>query len=454
MRRSCCCRDLFDDAGANADRVLGPGPGAGGRIVVEARAAWRHRAPVRRGLAARIVGGSRGAGPAGPAAAARRRAGRRAGRPGRRRRVGRLRRRAGRLHAAAGAVDGSDPRPVVSDLDYDANAGRFSAALSVTGEGDGTDPHARRPAGWTIRWNCRSPPRGCSPAACCAPRTCAWRGSTSRCSAARWCAGRPMRSACRLKRQIAAGQPLVLAELMRPAMVQKGAAVLMLLDSPGIALTGAGSGAGGRRHRRAHPGAQPGVARGGRGGGDRARPGARGARARSPVTVQCDDDAEHARLLAPALACLLLAGCGSLSAAVGGRPAAGDDADHGSDEGADLAAGDHADAGARADAERGERAVAVRLARVLQGSARGAGRRHRHHPGEHERHRQPEERDDDRPDQRRDRQSRAVLRHADAAAEDDRRSGEDPRRRQQQQQRRHGADPAQRGGDASGWPAW
>ena len=28
--------DLFDDAGANADRVLGPGPGAGGRIVVEA----------------------------------------------------------------------------------------------------------------------------------------------------------------------------------------------------------------------------------------------------------------------------------------------------------------------------------------------------------------------------------------------------------------------------------
>jgi flagella basal body P-ring formation protein FlgA len=28
--------DLFDDAGANAEKVLGPGPGAGGRIVVEA----------------------------------------------------------------------------------------------------------------------------------------------------------------------------------------------------------------------------------------------------------------------------------------------------------------------------------------------------------------------------------------------------------------------------------
>ncbi len=28
----------------------------------------------------------------------------------------------------------ADPRPVVSDLDYDADAGRFSAMLSVTGE--------------------------------------------------------------------------------------------------------------------------------------------------------------------------------------------------------------------------------------------------------------------------------------------------------------------------------
>ena len=30
-------RDLFVDAGVNADRVLGTGPGPGGRIVVEAR---------------------------------------------------------------------------------------------------------------------------------------------------------------------------------------------------------------------------------------------------------------------------------------------------------------------------------------------------------------------------------------------------------------------------------
>jgi flagella basal body P-ring formation protein FlgA len=43
-----------------------------------------------------------------------------------------------------------------------------------------------------------------------------------------------------LKRQIVAGQPLEAADLMRPALVQKGASVLMVLDSPGIALTAQG----------------------------------------------------------------------------------------------------------------------------------------------------------------------------------------------------------------------
>lgn len=43
-----------------------------------------------------------------------------------------------------------------------------------------------------------------------------------------------------VKRQIAAGQPLALTELTRPSMVQKGAIVLMMLDSPGITLTAQG----------------------------------------------------------------------------------------------------------------------------------------------------------------------------------------------------------------------
>ena len=43
-----------------------------------------------------------------------------------------------------------------------------------------------------------------------------------------------------LRDQVAAGQPLPRAELMPPVLVKKGARVVMLLDSPGIALTAEG----------------------------------------------------------------------------------------------------------------------------------------------------------------------------------------------------------------------
>ena len=43
-----------------------------------------------------------------------------------------------------------------------------------------------------------------------------------------------------LRHQLSAGLPFAVGELIRPAIVQKGATVLMLLDSPGIALTAQG----------------------------------------------------------------------------------------------------------------------------------------------------------------------------------------------------------------------
>jgi flagella basal body P-ring formation protein FlgA len=43
-----------------------------------------------------------------------------------------------------------------------------------------------------------------------------------------------------LRHQVSAGLPLAVGELTRPAIVQKGATVQMLLDSPGIALTAQG----------------------------------------------------------------------------------------------------------------------------------------------------------------------------------------------------------------------
>ena len=66
--------DLFDEAGANADRVLGPGPGAGGRIVVEAAQLGAIARQFGVDWRPGIVGGSCRARPAGPATAARGRA--------------------------------------------------------------------------------------------------------------------------------------------------------------------------------------------------------------------------------------------------------------------------------------------------------------------------------------------------------------------------------------------
>src|SRR6516165_8752071 len=126
--------DLFDNAGANATRVLGPGPAAGGQIVVEAA---QLRAIARQfGVDWR------------PASSADRAVLDRPGRPLHRDDV----MDALRTALVAGGASGdcevemtgfsaplvpfeADPQPAVADLDYDAKDGRFSALLSVTGEG-------------------------------------------------------------------------------------------------------------------------------------------------------------------------------------------------------------------------------------------------------------------------------------------------------------------------------
>ena len=129
--------DLFDDAGTNADRVLGPGPGAGGRIVVEA--------PQLKAIARQFgVDWS-------PASSADRAVLDRPGRPLGRESVLDAVKTA--LIAAGASTDcdveladftppivpiESQPRAVVSDMDYDASAGRFAAILSITG--DSMDP--------------------------------------------------------------------------------------------------------------------------------------------------------------------------------------------------------------------------------------------------------------------------------------------------------------------------
>jgi flagella basal body P-ring formation protein FlgA len=247
--------DLFDDAGANANRVLGPGPGAGGRLVVES---------AQLGAIAHQFGVDWR-----PASSADRVVLDRPGRPLRREDALNAVRSA--LVATGVSADcdidlpgfspplipfETDPRPVVSDLDYDPNGGRFTAMLSVTGEamepihmrlvGQADDTVelpvavARLGVGTVLREEDIHIAR---------VHTSLARGDVVRRAADA--------IGMQVKRQMAAGRPLAVSELSRPAMVQKRSSVMMLLDSTGIRLTAQGqaldAGALGERIRVLNP---------------------------------------------------------------------------------------------------------------------------------------------------------------------------------------------------------
>jgi flagellar basal body P-ring formation protein FlgA len=247
--------DLFEGVDDKADRVLGPAPGPGGRVVVEA--------PQLRAIARQFGVDWR------PASSADRAVLERLGRALRRDDVMDAIRSA--LIAAGASADcdvdlaafspplvpvDAVPRPLVSDIDYDAAVGRFSAMLSVAGEGmdplhfrvDGRADDtillpvaaARLVAGSIV---------GPKDVRMARVRTSLLRGDVTR---------NPSDAiGMQTKRVIAPGQPLFINELMRPSMVVKGATVLMVLDSPGIALTAQGqaieSGAIGERIRVLNP---------------------------------------------------------------------------------------------------------------------------------------------------------------------------------------------------------
>ncbi len=250
--------DLFDDAGQNAQRVLGPGPGPGGRIVVEAaqlgaiarqfRVDWRPSSsadravldwpgqPLRREVALDAV-------------------------------------KAALTRTGVSAdceieltgftpplvpVD-ADVRAVAADLEYDAAAGRFSAVLSITAAA--MDPINVRVGGRaedTVELPVATAKLGIGSVLraedvhMARVRVTLQRGDAVRRvgDVVGW----------QLKRPLVAGQPFGSADLMRPSVVQKGAAVLMVLDSPGIAVTAQGqameSGAVGERIRVLNPGSR------------------------------------------------------------------------------------------------------------------------------------------------------------------------------------------------------
>ncbi len=231
--------DLFDDAGPSASRVLGPRPAPGGRIVVEAAqaaaiarqfgVAWRPISNTERVVIDR---------------------------------PGRLVARdefIGSLHAAltgAGAAPdveielGGFAAPLVpmeaairssiEQVDFDSVSGRFTAtlALSMAGEAiqrtrlagraqemmDVVVPSHRIAAGAVLR---------AADVQVVRVRAGAGRGDVAR--SVSQVVGQATR------RQEVAGQPLQLADLGRPFIVQKGSRVMMLLQSPGLTMAASGT---------------------------------------------------------------------------------------------------------------------------------------------------------------------------------------------------------------------
>jgi flagellar basal body P-ring formation protein FlgA len=244
-------RDLFDDAGANAERLLGPGPGPGGRIVVEARQLkaiaiqygvdWRpvstaDRAilewpgqPLRRDDALTAVRAAliaRGASPDCDVDI-----------PG--------------YNPPTIPLSGTSP-PVVTQLDYDRDQGRYAAILSVNG--DGMESITLRVAGdvadvVVLPVIVNRLPAGAVPG----PDDVKMARVHVNLVHGEVAHDPIMVIGMQLKRQLQAGMPIAIADLMLPTQILRGDPVKLQLQTGGLWLTGQGlaleSGASGERIR-------------------------------------------------------------------------------------------------------------------------------------------------------------------------------------------------------------
>lgn len=244
-------RDLFDDAGPNADRPLGPGPGPGGRIMVGAaqlhaiarqfEVDWR---PISTGDRAVLEW---------------------PGRPLPREDVLAALRAA--LIASGVAADsvielagftaptvplGAEARPVVAHMDFNATTGRFTALLSVAAEG--MDPISTRIAG-QIEESVEVVVPTARLAAGSVLRPQDLRIARVPATQARNDSAQSLRDTVglQLRRAVGPGQTIPLADLMRPALVPRESVVRMQLEAGGLSVTGQGlaleAGAAGERIR-------------------------------------------------------------------------------------------------------------------------------------------------------------------------------------------------------------
>ena len=251
-------RDLFDDPGAEGDRVLGPGPGPGGRIVVEA--------PQLRAIARQFDVDWR------PVSAADRAVLERPGLPmSHDDALGAVRSALVTTGASPDcAIDlagfsaplvplGAKPRTVVSQLDYDSRGGRFSAVLSVSS--DGMEQVNLRVNG-QVREMLELPVALANlPAGTIIGPDDLHMGRVSA-NNLRGDVIHTMDKATglQLTRAIQAGQPLGPNDLTRPLLVRQGTLVRLRLVSAGLSVTGRGvalsNGAEGERVKVRNPGSK------------------------------------------------------------------------------------------------------------------------------------------------------------------------------------------------------
>lgn len=250
--------DLFDDPGQDGDRILGPGPAPGGRLVVESaqlgaiarqfEVDWRPTSkadrvvlewpgqPMKRDDAVGAVRAALVAAGASPDCAV------------------------ALLSFSPPLIPvGAAPRPLVSQLDYDSRNGRFTASLSVAGAG--MEPISIRVTG-QVETMIEVP--------VAATRLPA--GAVARAEDVRMARvnvntlhGEVIHTTeqivgQQLTRPVPAGQPLMPGDLTKPTMVKRGTLVALRLESGGLSVTGQGmaleSGAIGDRIKLRNPGSR------------------------------------------------------------------------------------------------------------------------------------------------------------------------------------------------------
>ncbi len=229
--------DLFDDAGPQANRILGPGPAPGGRIVVESAqlaaiarqfgVAWRPSGPADRAVLERPGRAL----PRDLVQAALRTALEDTG-----------------IHSTDTEMDiaaytppilapDATPEIAVEQFDHDRDSGRFSAVLAITAHGS---PQNRlRVTGKAVEMaDAVVATRRLTPGETIGAgdlRIGRIRASLLRDGALRRA---DQGLGMTVRHSIPAGQPVPTAELARPVMVARGATVMMQLETPGLALSG------------------------------------------------------------------------------------------------------------------------------------------------------------------------------------------------------------------------